>query len=490
MKESLAIRLALLAPAQVLVLAVLLVPALYLCGCRCTFPPSGCSRASSGWDNYARILGDSYFWRALGNTAVIVLVVVHVELLLGLGMALLFASGLPMRRLLLAVVLAPYAVSEVAAVVMWRYLFDPEVGHVTYALQALGLPPLDWAVEPFARAVAGGAAQRLAAPALHLHDPLRRAPGAAASNSTKPRASTARARWQAFRRVTLPLLVPALLIAALFRLIFAFRLFSEVWLMTGGGPAAARRSWPSTSTSKPSATTPSAPRRPRAGSWWSAACCSRHPTCGACRGRREPMRRRRVLIGVLKGWRDRADPRLVAGADPADPVLLAQARARDLRRPAAPDLLADLQHYAALWARWPEFFQALGNSLVITVLATLLAVAASLCSGYAYSRFRSRWIDASALFLIAVRLIPPIVCTLPLFPAANALGLQDTHAWLAILYATFFVSLGTFVMRAFIDQIPRELDEAAAVDGAGRLRTLFRVIARWPRRACSPSQSS
>lgn len=136
-----------------------------------------------------------------------------------------------------------------------------------------------------------------------------------------------------------------------------------------------------------------------------------------------------------------------------------------------------LEHYAALWARWPEFFVALGNSLVVTVLATVLAVAASLCSGYAYSRFRGRWIEGSALFLIGVRLIPPIVCTLPLFPAANALGLQDTHAWLAILYAAFFVSLGTFVMRAFIDQIPKELDEAAAVDGAGRLRTLVRVIA-------------
>jgi multiple sugar transport system permease protein len=134
-------------------------------------------------------------------------------------------------------------------------------------------------------------------------------------------------------------------------------------------------------------------------------------------------------------------------------------------------------HYAALWARWPDFFAALGNSLLITAMATLLAVTASLTAGYAYSRFRGRWLAASAFGLIVVRLIPPIVCTLPLFPAANALGLQDTHVWLAVLYATFFVSLGTFVMRAFIDQIPRELDEAAAVDGAGRFRTLFRVIA-------------
>lgn len=136
-----------------------------------------------------------------------------------------------------------------------------------------------------------------------------------------------------------------------------------------------------------------------------------------------------------------------------------------------------VEHYFALWQHWPTFFSALGNSLLITALATVLAVVASAMAGYAYSRFRSAWLSASAFWLIVARLIPPIVVTLPLFPAANALGLQDTHLWMAILYATFFVSLGTFVMRAFFDQIPRELDEAASVDGAGRFTTLVRVIA-------------
>lgn len=134
-------------------------------------------------------------------------------------------------------------------------------------------------------------------------------------------------------------------------------------------------------------------------------------------------------------------------------------------------------HYAGLWERWPAFFHGLLNSLIITMLATVLAVGASLLSGYAYARFRARWLGASAFLLILVRLIPPIVVTLPLFPVANALGLQDTHVLMAALYATFFVSLGTFVMRAFIQQIPVELDEAAAVDGASRLTTLFRIIA-------------
>ena len=63
-----------------------------------------------GLENYAHVLTDTYFWRSLRNTLVIVLVVVHVELLLGLGLALLFTSGLPAKRLLLAAILAPMQV--------------------------------------------------------------------------------------------------------------------------------------------------------------------------------------------------------------------------------------------------------------------------------------------------------------------------------------------------------------------------------------------
>ena len=135
-----------------------------------------------------------------------------------------------------------------------------------------------------------------------------------------------------------------------------------------------------------------------------------------------------------------------------------------------------LAHYATLWRQWGVFFQGLLNSTVITAGATVLAVLASTGAGYVYSRHTSRLLDGSVLFLIVVRLIPPIVVTLPLFPIANALGLNDTHGLLVVLYATFFVSLGTILMRTFIDQVPRELDEAATVDGARGLTTLARII--------------
>lgn len=80
------------------------------------------------------------------------------------------------------------------------------------------------------------------------------------------------------------------------------------------------------------------------------------------------------------------------------------------------------------------------------------------------------------MFLILVRLLPPIVITLPLFGVVNRVGLNDTHLILILLYATFFVSLGTVLMRTFIDQIPRELDEAASVDGASKFIILWRII--------------
>jgi multiple sugar transport system permease protein len=236
MRESFLTRLLLVLPVQGMVWAVLVLPAIYLAWLSFHTSSFGADPRFVGWANYAHILSDGYFWRALLNTAIIVLVVVHVELLLGLGMALLFAHGLPLRRLLIACVLAPYAVSEVAAVVMWRFLFDPDVGHVAWLLQALGLPGLEWAVTPAHGLVL------VSLLSIWLHLPFTfmilyaarlALPGEVYEAAKIDGASV----WQTFRRVTLPMLMPAMLMAMLFRLIFAFRLFSEVWLLTGGGPA-------------------------------------------------------------------------------------------------------------------------------------------------------------------------------------------------------------------------------------------------------------
>jgi len=225
-----------LAPAHGLVLGVIALPALYVIWLSVTSSTFGKAPTFVGLANYIHALTDPYFWRALANTIVVVLVVVHVELVLGLGMALLFASGLPARPLLLAAVLMPYAVSEVYAAVIFRFLFDADVGPVNVALQALGLPPLEWSVVP-----AHGLAI-VALLSIWLHLPftfiiLYAARLAVPAQLYEAARIDGVSALQAFRYVTLPQLMPAIVVAMLFRYIFAFRLFSEVWLMTQGGPA-------------------------------------------------------------------------------------------------------------------------------------------------------------------------------------------------------------------------------------------------------------
>jgi len=134
------------------------------------------------------------------------------------------------------------------------------------------------------------------------------------------------------------------------------------------------------------------------------------------------------------------------------------------------------RNYTNLWERWPDFFHNLVNSLVIALSATVLTLVVSFLAGYVYSRRDGRALTASAFFMILVRLLPPIVITLPLFPAVNWLMLNDTRTVLVILYCAFFLSLGTWIMKAFIDQLPRELEEAAAIDGAGLWQTLRLIV--------------
>ena len=135
-----------------------------------------------------------------------------------------------------------------------------------------------------------------------------------------------------------------------------------------------------------------------------------------------------------------------------------------------------LDNYRELWRAWPAFFDNMLNSLIITIGATVITIAFATCAGYVYSRYSSRALTLSAFFMVVVRMLPPIVVTLPLFPVFSYLHLSDTHLVLMLLYPAFFVSLSTWIMRAFIDQVPRELEEAAVVDGATLVQILRRIV--------------
>jgi multiple sugar transport system permease protein len=135
-----------------------------------------------------------------------------------------------------------------------------------------------------------------------------------------------------------------------------------------------------------------------------------------------------------------------------------------------------LQNYVDLWLVFGEFFHTLFNSIIVSVGATVFTTIVGFMAGYVYSRYSGRLVAASALYMIAIRLLPPIVVTLPLFPVVSWLRLSDTHIVLILLYSAFWVSLVTVIMKTFIDEIPRELDEAAEIDGASQWQILVKVI--------------
>ena len=231
-----AIHYLLISPVQLVLIGFIFVPALYLAWLSLYQSSFGQAPRFVGLDNYVKLLTDSHVWRAFVNTLIIVNLVVYGELLLGLAIALLFAGGVPYPRVMVSIVLAPYAISEVVAVVMWKYMFEPGVGIVSYLLQTLGLPEIEWTINPvhaLGVIILLSIWHHLPFTFIILYTALLGIPRevyeAARIDGATPR--------QVFWYVTLRLLLPAILVALLFRYIFAFRIFSEVWLLTRGGPA-------------------------------------------------------------------------------------------------------------------------------------------------------------------------------------------------------------------------------------------------------------
>lgn len=226
----------LISPAQLLLLVTIFLPSLWVGWLSLHEASFGTEARYVGFANYARLASDPYFWRAFLNTVIIINVIVYAELLLGLGIALLFAGGLPFPRLMLAVVLAPFAISEVVVVIMWKTMFEPQVGVMQLLLAALGLPGLEWAVTPahgLTLIVLLAVWHHLPFTFLLLYAALLGVPKELHEAARVDGAGA----WRAFLHVTLPSIMPAILVALLFRYVFAFRLFSEPWLLTQGGPA-------------------------------------------------------------------------------------------------------------------------------------------------------------------------------------------------------------------------------------------------------------
>jgi multiple sugar transport system permease protein len=188
-----------------------------------------------GLNNYVDALSSAKFWEAMETTVLFTVISVGLELVIGLGMALVMHQAFRGRALLRAVVLVPWAILTVVTAITWRTIFEPELGFVNTMLSALSLPGGDvvWLGE-----------EGYALAAMILADVWKTAPFMALlilaglqgipdelHDAAKVDGANA---WQRFRRITLPLLVPAITVALIFRTLDALRVFDLPYVLTKG----------------------------------------------------------------------------------------------------------------------------------------------------------------------------------------------------------------------------------------------------------------
>lgn len=123
-----------------------------------------------------------------------------------------------------------------------------------------------------------------------------------------------------------------------------------------------------------------------------------------------------------------------------------------------------------------DYVKRLRNSLIIAGTSTILSVGLGLLAAYAFSRFNVPGEGDLLFFILSTRMLPPVVVTIPIFLMYRELGLYDTHIGMIILYTAFNLSFSVWLMKGFIDEIPREYEEAALVDGYTRLQAFARVV--------------
>ena len=226
-------RLALLlvAPAVILMVAVTAYPiayAVWLSLQRYNLAQPG-DTAFVGLDNYITVLSDGYWWSALAVTLAITVVSVAIELVLGLALALVMHRTIFGKGLVRTVILIPYGIVTVAAAYSWYYAWTPGTGYLANLLPD-GTAPLTEQIPSLAVVVLAEVWKTTPFMALLLLAGLALVP----DDLLKAAQMDGAGAWQRLTRVILPMIKPAILVALLFRTLDAFRIFDNIYVLTGG----------------------------------------------------------------------------------------------------------------------------------------------------------------------------------------------------------------------------------------------------------------
>jgi multiple sugar transport system permease protein len=227
-----------IAPALVVVLGVIIFPWVYTIWMSLHEWKVGSQPSFVGLANYIRLPSDTRFVESIGHTLMYSALSVVLPLIFGTFAAVVFHMKFPMRGFLRGLFIMPMMATPVAIALVWTMMFHPQLGILNYLLSLVGIPPQLWVFHP-----------ATVIPSLVLVETWQWSPlvmlivlGGLAAIPTEPYESAqidGATRWQTFRYISLPLVMPFLFIAGMIRAIDALKSFDIIFAITQGGPGTA-----------------------------------------------------------------------------------------------------------------------------------------------------------------------------------------------------------------------------------------------------------
>jgi multiple sugar transport system permease protein len=502
---------------------------------------TGLATGGNGLGNYQRLLREPALPGVVWHTVVWVVLVVGITVLVSLPLAQFLDKPFAGRRVVRLALLVPWAASLVMTATVWRYLYEGAYGPLNRVLMDLGLldQPVEWYKDTrfaFWSLIVIGIVVSVPFTTYVFLAGLQTIPGelheAARIDGAGP--------WQVYRRVTLPLLRPSLLVAVVLNAIYVFNSFPIIWIITGkipgydtdttitfmykiafgpgpqldAGEAAAlavlnvlfllvvvtvylrRVTWDETDVAV-------GPRR--AGRLGGVT----RPVGGLLRratgGVASALRPARPVLfparwagrRLAAAWRSLRPAGLpVVGAvvalfflAPYVVMLLGALRSdQDLFSVPARYLPArwEWSNFVEVWSQVP-LLAYLRATLVIAGITTLIVLVVSLPAAWFAARHRFRGRNLFLYLILATQMFAPVALVVGLYReyalvdtlfASLGLGLRATWSYWAIIlvYSAFNLAFAVWILSGYFRSIPREIEEAALIDGLGRLRVLLRVV--------------
>ena len=523
-----------LAPTLVLVVGVIALPAVEMVRTSLLDLNSiGLAQGFAGLDNFTALFGEPALGHVVRNTIVWVVVVVGVTVVISLALAQLLNAAFPGRRLVRWALIVPWASSLVMTATIWRYIYERDFGILNRFLLDVGLidQPVDWFRDndtAFWGLIVIGIIVSIPFTTYVLLAGLQTVPSevyeAARVDGAGP--------LQTWRQITLPLLRPSLVVALVLNTIYVFNSFPIIWVITGNLPGYDTDTtitfmYKIAFTAKLDAGEAAALavlnvavllvivtlylRKVRLGD-------DEDSTRPAGMSRLAAARRRftvPVTERVEDAWRparrrlSQLGSRLAARWRPVRRVGLAAAGGGVALFFLAPYVVMalsalksdkDLFHAPALYLpsdwRWDNFADVwnviplgdyLRNSLVIAALATAIVLLVSLPAAYFVARYT---FSGRRLFLYAVlvtQMLAPVALVVGIYREVlladtylkeidSGLGAINTFWAVIVINAAFSVAFSIWILSGYLASIPREIEEAAMIDGLSRLRVLLRIV--------------